>query len=182
MEKQVQLQPPVHRCELHHANLAHLATCELRSGTAPCTATPCHATAPFARKTFRQSEGNPLGGRNHAPPKRLQTPQTPFANEKGYPSFGAANVRCNLAEFRPLRARPTPPHRPAPAGKAPNRPKQPPASTSAPRSTPPAARHPTISSPFSHLAAANFGHRFPDSQTGILTDSEMDLISCRISL
>jgi len=30
--------------------------------------------------------------------KRLQTLQTPFANEKGYPSFGAANVRCNLVD------------------------------------------------------------------------------------
>ena len=32
--------------------------------------------------------------------ERLQTLQTPFANEKGYPSFGAANVRCNLVENR----------------------------------------------------------------------------------
>ena len=61
----------------------------------------------------------------------------------------------------------------------PDRRRQPPAT---PPSAAPSRTSPSAAAAPPAAAAANFGHRFTDSQTGILTDSETDLISCRISL
>ena len=95
--------------------------------------------APARPKTLRESEETPLGGRNQPTDARTAPPSAgrlaPTAN--GVVKNRERTHRCRsptpAAENRPLRAPRTSPHRPACAAKAPNRPKQPPASTSTPQ-------------------------------------------------